>query len=47
MIKREWKNCILSKIAVEKNSLDTILTVFNPLELSKGEFFLKSGKICR
>ncbi|MHA7059620.1 Crp/Fnr family transcriptional regulator [Aquimarina sp. M1] len=27
--------------------MDNILSVFEPLELTKGEFFLKSGKICR
>ncbi len=41
------KNCILSQVTVEKNSLDNILSVFEPFEIAKGEFFLKSGKICR
>ncbi len=41
------KNCILSQVVVEKNSMDNILAVFEPLEIAKGEFFLKSGKICR
>ena len=27
--------------------MDTILSVFEPLEITKGEFFLKSGRICR
>lgn len=27
--------------------MDTILSVFEPREISKGEFFLKSGKTCR
>ena len=41
------KNCILSQVVVEKNSMDNILAVFEPLEITKGEFFLRSGKICR
>ena len=41
------KNCILSQVVIEKKSMDNILSVFNPLEITKGEFFIKSGKICR
>ena len=45
---RKLKNCILNQVSsIEKNSMDNILSVFKPLEISKGEFFLKSGKICR
>lgn len=41
------KNCILSQVAIEKKSIEAILSAFEPVELKKGEFFLKSGKICR
>ncbi len=41
------KNCISSQVVVDKKSMDNILEVFEPLEIAKGEFFLKSGKICR
>lgn len=41
------KNCILSQVAVKENAMNAILSVFKPLEIPKGEFFLKSGKICR
>ncbi len=41
------KNCILSQVSIDKSSMDTILSVFKPLEISKGDFFLKSGKACR
>lgn len=27
--------------------MDTILSVFEPIEITKGQFFLKSGKTCR
>ncbi len=27
--------------------MDNILSVFEPLKICKGEFFLKSGKTCR
>jgi CRP-like cAMP-binding protein len=41
------KNCILKQVLIEKNSMDNILADFKPLEITKGEFFIKSGKICR
>ncbi len=41
------KNCILSQVSIDKNSLDNILSVFEPLEINKGEFFVEAGKICR
>ncbi|MDB2606146.1 Crp/Fnr family transcriptional regulator [Zobellia sp.] len=41
------KNCILSQVSVEQSSMDSILSVFEPLEISKGKFFIKSGKTCR
>ncbi|WP_115808993.1 Crp/Fnr family transcriptional regulator [Winogradskyella pacifica] len=41
------KNCILSQVSIEKKSMDNILSVFEPLEINKGEFLIKSGKICR
>lgn len=41
------KKCILNQVAIEKKSMENILSVFEPLEMLKGEFFLKSGKICR
>lgn len=37
------KNCILSQIAVDKNAMEYILSVFEPLEIIKGEFFLKKN----
>ncbi|MDF4203271.1 Crp/Fnr family transcriptional regulator [Maribacter sp. SA7] len=43
----ELKNCILSHVAIENSSMENILNVFTPLKVTKGEFFLKSGKICR
>lgn len=41
------KNCILSQVAIEKSAMDTILSVFEPLEIPKGQFFLKAGTTCR
>ncbi|WP_299382032.1 Crp/Fnr family transcriptional regulator [uncultured Lacinutrix sp.] len=41
------KNCILSQVDVKEHVMTTILSAFKPLEVNKGEFFLKSGKICR
>lgn len=41
------RECILNQVSIEKESMDTILSAFEPIELRKKEFFLKSGKICR
>ena len=44
---KQLKNCILNQVPIKEKAMDTILSVFEPLEISKGEFFLKSGKTCR
>ena len=41
------KNCILNEIVVDKYSMDKILSVFEPIQIYKGEFFLKSGSMCQ
>lgn len=41
------KNYILNHVFMEEKSINNILSVFQPLEIKKGEFLLKSGKICR
>ncbi|SHK27238.1 cAMP-binding domain of CRP or a regulatory subunit of cAMP-dependent protein kinases [Maribacter aquivivus] len=41
------KNCILNQISIDNLSLDAIVSVFEPMEISKGNFFLESGKTCR
>lgn len=41
------RNCISDQVAIEKSAMDNILSVFEPVEILKGQFFLKSGKICR
>lgn len=38
---------ILNQVSVDANSMDVILSNFTPMELNKGEFFLKAGKICK
>jgi len=40
------KRCILSLVPIEKNSMDEILSAFEAIEITKGQFFLKSGEIC-
>ena len=44
---QKLKNCILSKVSIEETAMNTILSVFEPLEITKSEFFLESGKICQ
>jgi len=41
------KKCILSQVSIKKKSMDNILSGFEPLKIDKGEFLIKSGKICR
>ncbi len=41
------KACISNEITITTKAMNTILAAFEPIEISKGEFFLKSGTICR
>jgi CRP-like cAMP-binding protein len=41
------KNCISSQVSIERTSMTNILSAFKPVEISKGEFFIESGKNCR
>ncbi|WP_062053278.1 Crp/Fnr family transcriptional regulator [Aquimarina longa] len=41
------KKCILDKIYIDNNSLNSIISSFEIKKIKKGDFFLESGKICR
>ena len=41
------RNCISSQISIGKDALNTVLSSFELKKLSKGQFFLQSGKVCR
>ena len=41
------KNCILNQVAIENNAINNIVSIFKPLEIAKGEFFIQSGKTCK
>ncbi len=41
------KACISNQIKTDKESLENILSVFDTIEIKKGEYFLNSGTICR
>lgn len=41
------ENCISSQISIGKNSMSAVLSAFETVQLSKGEYFLKSGSVCR
>ncbi len=41
------KKCIAEQIIIGQKALNRILHSFEPAELSKGKFFLESGKICQ
>lgn len=43
----QLRNCISSQINIDKKSLESIVSAFEIQTIKKGEFFLKSGKICR
>lgn len=43
----QLKNCISNQINIDKESLESIVSAFEIQTIKKGEFFLKSGRICR
>jgi len=43
----QLRNCITNQINIDKESLEFIVSAFETKTIKKGEFFLKSGKICR
>ena len=44
---KKLRSCISNQIIIDDEAIDTILSVFEPIEVAKGEFLLKSGKDCR
>jgi len=43
----QLRNCISNQIDIDKNSLESIVSSFEVKTVKKGDFFLKSGKVCR
>jgi CRP-like cAMP-binding protein len=43
----QLKDCISKQIRIESKSLDKILSMFETVEIKKGDYFLKSGTVCR
>ncbi len=43
----QLRNCIANQINIDKESLESIVSAFEIQKVKKGEFFLKSGRICR
>lgn len=43
----QLRNCISNQINIDKESLESIVSAFEIQTIKKGEFFLKSGRICR
>jgi len=43
----QLRNCITNQINIDKESLESIVSAFEIQTIKKGEFFLKSGRICR
>lgn len=41
------KDCISKQVSIDKASLGNILSMFETVELKKGDYFLRSGSICR
>ena len=41
------KNCISSHVSIDKESTDDIIAAFKTIEIKKGDFFIKSGSLCR
>ena len=40
-------DCISNQVSVDKASLENILSMFEMFEVKKGDYFLKSGTVCR
>ncbi len=43
----QLRNCIANQINIDKESLESIISSFEIKTIKKGDFFLKSGIICR
>lgn len=43
----QLKNCISNQVTIDSESLDMVLSMFRPVSIRKGEYFLQSGTICR
>ena len=43
----QLRNCITNQINIDKESLESIVSSFEVKTIKKGEYFLKSGRICR
>ncbi len=43
----QLRNCITNQINIDKESLESIVSSFEVKTIKKGDFFLKSGRICR
>jgi CRP-like cAMP-binding protein len=41
------RNCISNQLTIGKDSLNAIVSSFEPKEIPKGQFFLESGMLCR
>lgn len=41
------KKCISNQIIIDDKTLENILSMFETVEITKGDFFLNSGNICR
>jgi CRP-like cAMP-binding protein len=41
------KDCISKQVSINTASLEKILTVFETVEIKKGDFFLQSGTVCK
>ncbi|MFV1450445.1 Crp/Fnr family transcriptional regulator [Maribacter sp. HS] len=43
----QLRNCISNQIKIDKESLESIVSAFDIQTIKKGEFFIKSGRICQ
>lgn len=41
------KDCISKQVSIDKESLENVLSMFETVEVKKGEYFLHSGTVCR
>ena len=43
----QLRNCITNQVHIDKESLESIVSSFEVKKIKKGDFFLKSGRICQ
>ena len=41
------KDCISKQVSIDKESLENVLSMFETIEVKKGDYFLNAGTVCK